>query len=109
MNERKPWTTHEVRYLQTHYPQRSQLQIAMQLRRSLDSIRWKVQELGLKTDHRQCWTMKEIRYLEANHGKRSYREMAEALGRGINSVRSMCNRLDRAMISPQWSKKTPCL
>lgn len=109
MKELKPWTNHEEHYLKTHYPERTHVQIAMHLRRSVDSVRWKTHEMGLKTDKRQFWTPSEIRYLEANHGKQSYREMAEVLGRGINAVRSMCNRLDRAMINSQSSIKTPCL
>ena len=92
MKEVKPWTNHEEHYLKTHYPERTHVQIAMHLRRSVDSVKWKTIAMGLKTHRRTFWTTREIRYVE-EHRDQPYKALAQALGRGYHSVKSMANRL----------------
>jgi len=91
---RKLWSKDEVELLKDMFPYRTGEQIAKQLGRSLQTVRQKAHQLGLKKRAYDGWLKNDASLLKVMFPNRSTQEVAKMLGRSINSVREKAHRME---------------
>lgn len=89
----KQWSISEEKFIQNNYPKQSIRQISLCLNRSFDSVRKKIESLGIKERSGIYWKDYETLYLKDNYKCKSYTEMAFDLKRTKMAIKAKCEKL----------------
>ncbi|MBS1911959.1 MAG: hypothetical protein JST22_08245 [Bacteroidetes bacterium] len=89
----RPWTTKEEHYLRKKYGKLTATEIARILRRSEQSVRGHIHQLGLGRYRPATWTADEIEYLRKHYGSVKVAALAAELGRTTDAVELKAGKL----------------
>lgn len=101
--ESKHWTEEEIAKLRELYPTMRQEDIAAEIGRSADSVKYKAGNIGLRHNipQRNAWTIAEDDYLREHYATEPTRDVAKAIGRSAAGVRYRCRMLGLKK-DPDW-------
>ena len=86
------WTDEQLIFLKENHAELTGLEISKVLGRSVDSVRGKASELGLKKTRK--WTKEEEEFLKNNYEKMTDRELGESLNRTTKSIDPRMRKLN---------------
>jgi hypothetical protein len=90
---RKLWSKDEIQLLREMFPYKNGEYIAEQLGRSLQTVRQKAHQLGLKKRAYDSWSKNETSLLAVMFPNRITQDVAKMFGRSVNSVREKAHRM----------------
>ena len=103
--KKKPeWTDTEIEFLKSNYKKMSVKAIALQLNRSLNSIKNTASWKGFTYTDSKLWSVDETNYLKSNYSKLQVKQVASNLNRSKESISGKILRMGLSKRKKSFSK-----